>query len=148
MANIRYKKLHPGVKVPTQQTNGAAGYDIHAWIEHDNSVFIHPGDSHVFQTGLAFELSKWLYVEVLIRSSLAFKHSIILTNGVGIIDSDYRGEVMIKLTNLGVNTYIVNSGDRIAQMMVKRVESIFFEEVNELSETERNHGGFGSTGRQ
>ena len=130
--------------MPKYETKGSAGMDIRAFI--DKPVKIMPGKRALIPTGLFMEIPSGYEVQIRARSGLAVKYGIGLTNGIGTIDSDYRGEIKVSLINLGEDEFVVNDGDRIAQMVVCRYEMAEIEEVDDLSETERGAGGFGHTG--
>ena len=129
--------------MPAYATTGSACFDISAI---DDRVDIRPGGSAVLRTGLAFEIPLNHVMMVYSRSGHGFKNGIRLSNSVGVIDSDYRGELMVKLHNDGPATFSINCGDRIAQAMIVPVSQVTFETVDELGATERGTGGFGSTG--
>ena len=130
--------------LPQYETEGSAGMDIRAYI--DELAVIEPGCRALISTGLFMEIPPGYEVQIRARSGLAVKHGIGLTNGVGTIDSDYRGEIKVSLINWGDEPFTVNNGDRIAQMVVARYESAYLEQVEQLSETDRGDGGFGHTG--
>lgn len=132
------------IPLPAYATNGAAGMDIYAAVE--NEVVIPSNATVLIPTGFSIELPIGFEAQIRPRSGLAIKNSIGLMNSPGTIDSDYRGEVKIILTNFGKNDFIVRRGDRIAQMVIARYEKIEWEETHQLSNTERGSGGFGSTG--
>lgn len=151
---VKIKKDNTEVKTPTYGTAGAACFDIYAynvvnWLDLNiNNYDIVPArDSNVFETGLSFEVPEGHVMLVFSRSSQGFKNDIRLANCVGVIDSDYRGKLAVKLTNDSDKAYKVYNGDRIAQAMVIPVEQVEFLVVDELSDTVRGEGGFGSTGR-
>ena len=138
---VKIKLLSENASAPTRASDGAAGYDLRACIDK-GKIFAVP-------TGVAIELpSKNLVAVVCARSGLAIKHGIGLANGVGIIDSDYRGEIKVGLINSGEEDFVINPGERIAQMLIMPVETPELTICDELSETERGSGGFGSTGRK
>lgn len=147
---MRIKKLHPDAIVPTYATAGAACFDLHA--NGDASLVGESGlpieffDGCTFRTGLAVEVPEGHVMLIYSRSGHGFKNDTRLANCVGVIDSDYRGELMVRLMNEGTEPFIVRKGDRIAQAMVMPVQQVSFEVVEELGETERGAGGFGSTG--
>lgn len=143
--NVKIKKLHPDAIVPTYGTEGAACFDLYAgcWIARG----IAPDDDETIHTGLAFEIPKDHVMLIFPRSGLAAKYGINLLNCTGVIDSDYRGEVMIMLRNNAEDYFVVEKGDRIAQAMILPVQQVSFEVVDELSDTQRGAGGFGSTGK-
>ena len=131
-------------EIPQYETEGSAGMDIRAYIKE--SVTIEPGKRALIGTGLFMEIEPGYEVQIRARSGLAVKKGIGLTNGIGTIDSDYRGEVGVSLINWGEEPFVVNNGDRIAQMVVARYEKAEIISVDEVEETERGSGGFGSTG--
>ena len=145
---LKIKKLHPDAVVPKYATAGAACFDLHAIIENDVSAdAVLPGLFYTFRTGLSFEVPYGHVLKVFSRSGHGFKHGIRLANGTGIIDSDYRGELMVCLKNDGPSEpLIVHHGDRIAQAMLVPIPRVELIEASELSDTERGTGGFGSTG--
>ncbi|MBR0457502.1 MAG: dUTP diphosphatase [Firmicutes bacterium] len=129
---------------PSYETEGSAGMDIRAYLEQP--VMIKPGERKMIPTGLFMEFEPGFEVQIRARSGLAAKHGIGLVNGVGTIDSDYRGEIIVALINLGQDVFAVNNGDRIAQMVISPIVQAEIEPADELSDTERGAGGFGSTG--
>lgn len=143
MHKIKVKKLHDDAEMPAYATDGSACFDLAAISFATVKVF----ESAVFKTGLAFEIPKDHVMLIFSRSGHGFNHGIRLANSVGIIDSDYRGEVAIKLQNDGEKDFQVKKGDRIAQAMVLPVCQVSFELAGDLSETKRGDAGFGSTGR-
>jgi dUTP pyrophosphatase len=128
--------------MPAYATSGAAGMDITA----AESLTLHPGKRHAVATGFAFAIPDGYEVQVRPRSGLALKHGITCLNTPGTIDSDYRGEVKVILANLGDEDFVINTGDRIAQIVVAPVTQGMMIEVDALDDTERGTGGFGSTG--
>lgn len=130
--------------LPQYETEGSAGMDIRAYI--NDPVVIQPGKRALISTGLYMEIPVGYEVQIRARSGLAVKHGIGLANGIGTIDSDYRGEIKVALINWGEEAFIVNNGDRIAQMVIARYEQVQLEISEKLSETERGSGGFGHTG--
>ncbi len=142
---VSFIKLHPNAQVPAYQTAGAAAVDLHACL--DEPLTIKPGKVVIVPTGLAIALPKGYEGQVRSRSGLAAKHAVAALNSPGTIDSDYRGEVGVILMNHGQEPYVVEHGDRVAQLVVARHEQVVFEEVAELDETTRGDGGFGGTGR-
>jgi dUTP pyrophosphatase len=141
--NVKIKKLHEDAIIPTYATPGSACFDIYAlsggFVSHDNPTTI--------QTGLAFEIPENHVMLVFSRSGHGFKYGVHLANCTGIIDSDYRGELMVKLAADGNGGLSVAVGDRVAQAMIIPYEQVSFELVDELSSTERGAGGFGSSGK-
>lgn len=134
--------------LPKYETKGSAGMDIRAYLQEEphSAIVLNPMQRELIPTGLYVEIPKGCEIQLRARSGLAIKHGVTLVNGIGTIDSDYRGEIKIPLINLGKKPVMIEDGDRIAQMVLCRYEQITFEEVNELSETERGSGGFGHTG--
>lgn len=146
LINVKIKIVtNNSVSIPEYATEASAGVDLCADIPEP--LIVSPGQSIKIPTGLAIELpSPNTVALVFARSGLASRYSVSLTNGVGVIDSDYRGEIQVLLQNLGANTVTINPRDRIAQMVFTPVFRAVFEEVAELEETDRGSGGFGSTG--
>ena len=139
-------KLGKEIPFPTYATPGSAGMDLRACI--DAGVTVRPGEQALIPTGLAISLPSADYVALLYaRSGLAIKHGLSPANCVGVIDSDYRGEVVVALRNYGKEPYTVEPGERIAQMVVTPVVQATVTVVEELDDTARGAGGFGSTGR-
>lgn len=130
--------------LPSYETEGSAGMDIRAYIEEP--VTLEPGKRALIPTGLFMEIPAGFEVQIRARSGLAVKYGIGLTNGIGTIDSDYRGEIKVSLINWGEDDFVINDGDRIAQMVVCRYEKADLEFADELSDTVRGAGGFGHTG--
>jgi len=145
MDAIRVKKLKPNAKLPTYGSLEAAGADLYACL--DAPVTIAPGESVFIPTGLAMEIPKSCAGLIYARSGLACKRGLAPANKVGVVDSDYRGEFMIVLHNHGAVSQTVEHGERIAQMVITPVYTPGFAEVEELSDTQRSGGGFGSTGK-
>jgi len=143
--NIKIKKLRDGARIPTRGSASAAGYDLYACLSE--SVTIAPHNTAMIGTGLSVAVPEGYFGAVFARSGLASKQSLRPANCVGVCDSDYRGEYTVALHNDGEVERVVNDGDRIAQLVVIPYLSVEFEEVDELDETERGAGGFGSTGR-
>jgi dUTP pyrophosphatase len=134
---------HDGLPLPTRQTRGSAGYDVHS---AEPDFTLQPLERRLVQTGLAFAIPAGFEAQVRPRSGLAFKHGLTLPNAPATVDSDYRGELMIPMINLGTEPVAVTRGMRIAQLVFQRVEKVELVEVDELPGTERGSGGFGSTG--
>jgi dUTP pyrophosphatase len=141
---VRVKRLNhgAGLALPAYATSGAAGMDICA----AESLNLRAGKRHAVATGFAFAIPDGYEVQVRPRSGLALKHGITCLNTPGTIDSDYRGEVKVILANLGEDDFMINKGDRIAQIVVAPVTHGHLVEVDDLDETVRGSGGFGSTG--
>jgi dUTP pyrophosphatase len=140
---IRRLPHHEGLPLPTRQTAGAAGYDVCS-AEPDFSIV--PSERRLVRTGLALAIPAGYEAQVRPRSGLAVKHGLTLPNSPATIDSDYRGELMIPMINLGTEPVVVARGMRIAQLVFQRVEAVELREVAELPPSERGVGGFGSTG--
>ena len=131
-------------RMPTYETEGSAGADLRAYL--DEPVTLMPGERKLIPTGLYVELPQGIEAQVRARSGLSIKHGIGLVNGVGTVDSDYRGEWNVPLINFSDELYTINDGDRIAQVVFSRYERASFESVEKINETERGDGGFGHTG--
>lgn len=148
--NVKIKylsnKIGNEIDPPSYATLGSAGLDLCAAIDAD--IVLKKGEMVLVPTGIAIALpDSGCVAYVFARSGLATKHGIMLSNGVGVIDSDYRGEVKVGLTNIGQSDYTIKCGDRIAQMVFSPVLHASFIVTDELNQTERGKGGFGSTGR-
>lgn len=137
-------KAKEGVIIPKYETQGSAGMDIRAFIEEP--VRLMPGERALIPTGLFLELSEGFEAQIRARSGLAIKYGIGVVNGIGTIDSDYRGEIKIPLINWGNEDFVINNNDRIAQMVISKYEKVDIMLVDDLSDTERAQGGFGHTG--
>ena len=147
MQTLKVKKVRENAMMISRATEGSAGMDLHACI--DEAVTINPGEIKVVPTGLAIALESAQYVAyIYARSGLAIKHGITLANCVGVIDSDYRGEVCVGLTNISKVPYTVEPQERIAQLVIAPVCTCDAVEVDELDDTVRGAGGFGSTGKK
>ena len=145
MARLLIKKLNPKVELPAYKTSGASGMDLMAFIEEPIKIL--PNSSHLVPTGLSMAFSEDYEVQIRPRSGLAVKNSITVLNTPGTIDSDYRGEIKIILFNHGKKNFIINNKDRVAQMILTPVVKMEFEETDNLPDTLRGEGGFGSTGK-
>jgi len=145
MAKVLIKKLNPHVKLPTYKTIGASGMDLMAFIE--KPIELAPKKSCLVPTGISVAFEEKYEIQIRPRSGLAAKNNISILNTPGTIDSDYRGEIKIILFNHGDSKFIINNKDRIAQMVLVPVFKIDLEEVENLPETLRGKGGFGSTGK-
>lgn len=143
---LNFKKLRDNAKIPTRSTSGSAGMDMYACITEN--ITIAPGELKIIPTGIAVALPSPDYAVFLYaRSGLGVKHGICLGNGVGVIDSDYRGEICAGLCNVSDKPYTIQPQERICQMVVAPVVMAQLNEVENLDETDRGEGGFGSTGR-
>ena len=143
MEQLKIKKLDERAKLPTYGTIDSAGADLYAVL--DNELSIEPGETKVIPTGLSMAIPKGYVGLIYARSSLGTKKGLAPANKVGVIDADYRGEVKVVLFNQSNETQIISPEERIAQIIITPYIKVDFEEVNELSETERGNGGFGST---
>lgn len=142
--NIKYKVLNELAKEPTRGSEYAAGYDLYAATDREISLF--PHTTQLIGTGLAFELPNGYFGAVYARSGLASKKGLRPANCVGVVDSDYRGEVMVALHNDSDHIMTIDAGERIAQLVLMPYINMTFEQVEELNTTNRGEGGFGSTG--
>lgn len=145
MNAISVKRLHPQAQLPTYGTPEAAGADLYACLEE--SLVIEPGETVFVPTGLALEVPKGCAGLVYARSGLACKQGLAPANKVGVIDSDYRGEIRVVLHNHGKIPQTISHGQRIAQLIITPVLTPAYEEAEELTDTGRGSGGFGSTGK-
>ena len=146
MVKILIKKISKEVITPKYKTDGSSGVDLSAFL--DKEVVIKPNSSELIPTGLQVAIPEELEIQIRPRSGLAAKESIGVLNSPGTIDSDYRGELKIILFNHGKEDFIINNGDRIAQMVLVPIIKMEFEEVDSLPDTVRGQGGFGSTGKK
>ncbi len=131
-------------KLPSYETEGSAGADIRAYLKEP--ITLMPGERRLIPTGLYVQLPQGIEAQVRARSGLSIKHGIGLVNGVGTVDSDYRGEWNVPLINFSDEPYIINDGDRIAQVIFSEYTQVDFKLTEEIDETERGSGGFGHTG--
>ena len=145
MVKVLIKKLDPSVKLPEYKTSGASGLDLMAFTKEP--IEIKPKTSSLIPTGLSVAFSENYEIQIRPRSGLAAKKNITVLNTPGTIDSDYRGEIKVIIYNHGDENFLVNNGDRIAQMILAPVVKMELEEVNNLRESIRGKGGFGSTGK-
>ena len=139
------KKLHKAVNIPEYKTKGSSGLDLEAFLEND--LIVKSNETVLVPTGLSIAIDENLEIQIRPRSGLAAKNNITVLNTPGTIDSDYRGEIKVILINLGKNDFVIKNGDRIAQMVISPVIKTEFEIVDELPNTLRGLGGFGSTGK-
>ena len=144
--DLRIKKLRDNAQMPTYGSEFAAGADMYAAI--DEAVTIEPNETKLIPTGLAFEIPEGYAGFVYARSGLASKKGLAPANKVGVIDADYRGEVMVALHNHGTEAQTVEAGERIAQMIIAPFVAVNYVFSDELEDTVRGEGGFGSTGRK
>ena len=145
MNTIRVKKLHPNAILPRYGSAEAAGADLYACLEE--TVTIQPGEIFWVPTGIALEVPKGCAGLVYARSSMGAKRGLAPANKVGVVDSDYRGEIRVVLLNHSKQPQTLQPGERVAQFVITPVLTPFYEEVDELTDTERGTGGFGSTGK-
>jgi len=150
MQKIQLKLLDPrlgdSIELPNYATDGSAGLDLRACLEQDTTL--HPGETLLIPTGLAIHIDDPSLAAVLLpRSGLGHKHGIVLGNLVGLIDSDYQGQIFVSCWNRSQAAFEIKIGERIAQMVFVPVVQVAFEQVDEFSESERGAGGFGHTGR-
>ena len=145
MVKILVKKFDKNIKLPTYKTSGSSGMDLVAYIK--NKITINPGKTAMIPTGIAVAVPKNYEIQIRPRSGLAAKKSISVLNTPGTIDSDYRGEIKIILINLSKKSFVVKSGDRVAQMILCPVAKGKLQVVKNLPKTLRGKGGFGSTGK-
>lgn len=133
-------------KLPCYATAGAAGFDVSALIEEKENIVLKAGERALIPTGLFISVPHGYEAQVRARSGLAIKKGIGLVNGIGTLDSDYRGELLIPLINWSKDDFVIKNGDRIAQVVINKYEKVEFNLVDELDKTERDQGGFGHTG--
>lgn len=145
MQTVRVKKLHPNAKLPTYGSAFAAGADLYACLEEP--VTIRPGETYWVSTGIALEVPVGCAGLVYARSSLGAKRGLAPANKVGVVDSDYRGEVRVVLFNHSPEPQTINPGERVAQFVITPVVTPQYVEAEELLDTDRGTGGFGSTGK-
>jgi len=139
---VKTLKLHEDAMIPEYKTLGASGVDLRTV----KTIVIEPKDTVIVGTGLAFEIPEGYEMQIRPRSGLSAKTKLRIANSPGTIDSDYRGEVGIIIDNTGIEPITILAGERIAQAVIQKVEQVIFEEVDQLSDTKRGKGGFGSTG--
>jgi dUTP pyrophosphatase len=145
MVKVLIKKLNPAVKLPEYKTGGASGMDLIAFIKEP--ITVKPKTSSLIPSGLAVAFSEDFEIQIRPRSGLAVKNNVSVLNTPGTIDSDYRGEIKVIIYNHGSEDFIINNGDRIAQMILTPVIKMELEETLDLPKTIRGMGGFGSTGK-
>ena len=144
MTEVLIKRLSKNIELPKYETNGSSGMDLSANIE--KQIKIEPGKTSVIPTGISVSIPKNFEIQIRSRSGLAAKSQISVLNSPGTIDADYRGELKVILINLGNKTFVVERGARIAQMVLCPIVKAKFKEVDNLDDTDRGVGGFGSTG--
>lgn len=145
MTVLKIQRLPHNVDVPEYKTAGAAGMDLCAAIAEP--IVLKPLERKLIPTGMKIELEHGYEAQIRPRSGLSIKHGITLINCVGTVDEDYRGEVCVPLVNLSTQSYVIQPGERVAQMVIARYEQAKIEVVTELTDTARGEGGFGSTGK-
>ena len=145
MVKVLIKKLDPTVQLPEYKSSGASGMDLTAFTE--KPIIVKPKTSSLVPTGLSVALHENYEIQIRPRSGLAAKNNITVLNTPGTIDSDYRGEIKVIIYNHGNNNFVINNGDRIAQMVLSPIIRMELEEVKDLPKTIRGEGGFGSTGK-
>ena len=145
MVKVLVEKLDSSVKLPSYKSKGASGMDLMAFLE--KPIHLEPGKSCLISTGLSFAFPREYEIQIRPRSGLALKNNISVLNTPGTIDSDYRGEIKVILFNHGSENFTINKNDRVAQMVLTPIIRMELEETNELPETIRGEGGFGSTGK-
>ena len=136
-----------GLDLPAYETIGSAGMDVRAAVSQEDPILLQAGERAMIPTGLSVAIPQGYEIQVRPRSGLAAKHGLTCLNTPGTIDSDYRGEIKVILINLGQDAFTIQRGERIAQLVLAPVTQLAWKEVDELDETERGAGGFGSTGR-
>lgn len=141
---LKIERMPHNKNLPTYQTEGAAGMDLHAAISE--SITLNSLERKLIPTGIKIELEHGYEAQIRARSGISIKHGITLINAIGTIDEDYRGEVCVGLVNLSKEAYTIQPDERIAQMVIAKVEKAEIEVVTSVSKTTRNEGGFGSTG--
>lgn len=145
MIEVKFKKLDKNIEsLPKYETNGSAGLDLRANLKEN--VVIKKGEIKLIKTGLAIALPNGYEAQIRSRSGLALKNGIIILNSPGTIDSDYRGEIGLILANFGTEDFVVENGMRMGQMVISKFEQAKVVEVEDLDDTSRDNGGFGSTG--
>jgi dUTP pyrophosphatase len=140
---IKFKKIVPEAVIPEYQTKGAAGMDLVSMID----IYLRPGDRALIKTGIAVELPQGYEGQVRSRSGLSLKQGLVVLNSPGTIDEDYRGEIGVIIHNVDFECHQIKKGDKIAQLVINKVEKFPIEVVTELTNTDRGSGGFGSTGK-
>ena len=145
---IKIKKLNENAKIPTRGSDYAAGYDLYAEIPAETKVVgVHPGETVKFRTGIAVAIPEGFFGAIYARSGLSTKKGLRPVNCVGVVDSDYRGEIIVSLHNDSSKVWSIENHDRIAQLVIQEFQPVEFEEVDELDTTDRGKDGFGSTGK-
>jgi dUTP diphosphatase len=143
--SVRIMRVHKDAQLPKYMSDGAAGLDLAASLDSD--VTIEPGKRALVGSGVAIALPRGHEAQVRPRSGLAYKHGVTVLNAPGTVDEDYRGEIKVLLVNHGDEPFVVKNGERIAQLVIARVERVVFDEQPSLDDTVRGAGGYGHTGR-
>lgn len=143
---LKIKKLNGKATIPMYQTEHAAGMDVHACL--DEPLTLQPLERAMIPTGLAFEIPEGYEMQVRARSGMSIKHGMTMVNGIGTIDADYRGELSVLMINLSQEPFVVEHDMRVAQLVIAKYEKVSVQLIDNLSQTERGTGGFGSTGIQ
>ena len=141
---VKIERVNEHAILPIRSTDGAAGFDL---FNSGEKIAICPGETKFISTGIKMEIPKGYVGFIYARSGLGCRHGIVPSNCVGVIDSDYRGEIIVCLYNHGSSEYLVSYGDKIAQLIISEIPDVVLEEVESLSKTKRNDKGFGSTGK-
>lgn len=144
---INIKKLNDSAVIPSRGSQYAAGYDLYALVGEGENVAIYPHTTHAIGTGIAVEIPDGYFGGIYARSGLSCKKGLRPGNCVGVVDEDYRGEICVALHNDSDIVQVIHNGDRIAQLVIQPYLDVEFNEVNELTDTDRGDGGFGHTGR-
>ena len=142
---VKFKKLNEKAIIPEYKTSGSAGFDLNVLLDNDTEI-IKQGEIKLLKTGLAMALPEGYEAQIRSRSGLSLKNGIIILNAPGTIDSDYRGEICLIMMNCGKYDYVVENGARMAQMVIAKYEKVEIDIVEDLDDTERGQGAFGSTG--
>ena len=145
--NINIKKLHEDSIIPTRGTNESAGYDLYAYLDSDK-IEIKPGETKMVNIGISLEIPSGYFAGIFARSGIASKRNLRPANCTGVIDSDYRGEIKVPIYNDSNMVQVIENKERVAQMIILPYLSVTFNEVNNLSESNRSDSGFGSTGNK
>lgn len=145
---VNFVKLSPTAQAPTQGSEWAAGWDLHADLEGKNLITIHPGEVRKISTGIAIALPEGTFGAIYARSGMATKRGLTPANKVGVIDADYRGPVIVALKNESNEIQTIEQGERIAQLVVQPYISVVFTAVDSIGTTARGGGGFGSTDKR
>ena len=145
--NINIKKLHEDSIIPTRGTNESAGYDLYAYLDSDK-IEIKPGETKMVNIGISLEIPSGYFAGIFARSGIASKRNLRPANCTGVIDSDYRGEIKVPIYNDSSMVQVIENKERVAQMIILPYLSVTFNEVDNLSESNRSDSGFGSTGNK